>query len=173
METIHQYSSYDFIVRYINMTLGMFGIAALCRDKQAFDLALFTFVLASAVQSILIITGTAPLLSSITASGFTDAMMTISLPSPASAAAAAPMAKLRKAAEDFEAMAIGQLLKPMFDTVDNSRGPMGGGAGEAAWTPMLVDQIAKHMAARGGLGLAGPILQQMILMQEVKQEGSS
>ncbi len=73
METMHQYAAYDFIIRYINMTLGMYGIAALCRDKQAFDLALFTFVLASAVQSVLIITGTAPLLSSLTASGFTDA----------------------------------------------------------------------------------------------------
>jgi O-antigen ligase len=55
------------------MTLGMFGIAALCRDRQAFDLAMFTFVLASAFQSILIITGTAPLLRSFTASGFSDA----------------------------------------------------------------------------------------------------
>jgi O-antigen ligase len=73
METIHQFAEYDFIIRYVNMTLGMFGIAALCRDRQAFDLALFTFVLASAVQSILIITGTAPLLGSITARGFTDA----------------------------------------------------------------------------------------------------
>jgi hypothetical protein len=73
METIHQYSEYDFVFRYINMTLGMFGIAALCRDRQAFDLAMFTFVLASAAQSVLIITGTAPLLSSITARGFTDA----------------------------------------------------------------------------------------------------
>src|SRR5262245_38648786 len=48
IETLHPYPSYDFIIRYINMTLGMFGIATLCRDRQAFDLALFTFVLASA-----------------------------------------------------------------------------------------------------------------------------
>lgn len=83
------------------------------------------------------------------------------------------MARLRKAATDFEAMAIGHLLKPMFATVDNSRGLFGGGAGEAAWTPMLVEQIAKHMAARGGLGLAGPILEQMIRMQEARKEPTS
>ncbi len=73
METLHPFASYEFVFRYINMTLGMFGIAALCRDKQAFDLAMFTFVLASALQSIIIITGTAPLLRSFTAHGFSDA----------------------------------------------------------------------------------------------------
>jgi O-antigen ligase len=73
METIHPFPSYDFVIRFVNMTLGMFGIAALCRDTRAFDLALFTFVLASAFQSVLIITGTAPLLRSFTASGFSDA----------------------------------------------------------------------------------------------------
>jgi O-antigen ligase len=73
METIHPFASYDFIIRYMNMTLGMFGIAALCRDKQAFDLALFTFVLASALQSIIIISGTGSLLRSFTAHGFSDA----------------------------------------------------------------------------------------------------
>ena len=98
--------------------------------------------------------------------------MAVHPPSLAVSAPATQMARLQKAATDFEAMAIGQLLKPMFETVDNSRGPFGGGAGEAAWTPMFVDQIAKHMAARGGLGLAGPILEQMIRMQEAKQEAA-
>lgn len=73
METIHPYASYEFIFRYMNMTLGIFCIAVLCRDKTAFDIALFTFILASAIQSMILIFGTATLLRSITAKGFYDA----------------------------------------------------------------------------------------------------
>ena len=73
---------------------------------------------------------------------------------------------LAQAAQAFEANAIGQLLKPMFDTVDSAHGPMGGGDGEATWRPMLTEEIAKHIAAHGGLGLAAPVLRQMLHMQE-------
>ena len=50
-----------------------------------------------------------------------------------------------------------QLLTPMFDTVDTAHGPFGGGDGEAAWKPMMVTELAKQMAAHGGLGLAQPV----------------
>src|SRR4051812_4804947 len=43
METLHPYPTYDFVFRYVNMILGMFGIAALCRDRKAFDIALIAF----------------------------------------------------------------------------------------------------------------------------------
>jgi Rod binding domain-containing protein len=80
------------------------------------------------------------------------------------------VAKIEQAAHDFEAMAIGQLLQPMFATVDPSKGMFGGGAGEEAWRPMLISQVAKQMAAHGGLGLAQPIMQQMLRMQEMSNE---
>lgn len=73
METLHPFPSYDFISRFVNMIIGMFCIVALCRDRMALDIALFTFILASAVQSFLIITGTAPLMQNINAVGFSDA----------------------------------------------------------------------------------------------------
>ncbi|HRH66853.1 MAG TPA: O-antigen ligase family protein [Bacteroidia bacterium] len=73
METIHPFPSYEFIFRYLNMTLGIFCIAVLCRDKTAFDIALFTFILASAFQSVILIFGTVPLLRSFSADGFYDA----------------------------------------------------------------------------------------------------
>lgn len=75
-------------------------------------------------------------------------------------------AQVAKAAHDFEAMAIGQLLQPMFDTVDTAHGEFGGGAGEEAWKPMLVQEIAKQIAAHGGLGLAQPVYEQMLRTQE-------
>ena len=72
-----------------------------------------------------------------------------------------------KAAQQFEAMALGALLQPMFDTLDTSKGPFGGGDGEKAWQPMLTQEMAKHMAAHGGLGLAVPVFNQMLRMQEM------
>jgi Rod binding domain-containing protein len=71
-----------------------------------------------------------------------------------------------KAAQDFEAMTISQMLTPMFQTVDLSSGPFGGKEGEAAMQPFLVDAIGKKIAASGGFGLAMPVWQQMLKMQE-------
>ncbi len=73
METLHPFASYEFIFRYLNMTLGIFCIAVLCRDKTAFDIALFTFVFASALQSVILISGSFHLLQGLTAFGFYDA----------------------------------------------------------------------------------------------------
>ncbi len=85
---------------------------------------------------------------------------------PSSSLPPAQVARIAKAAREFEAMVLGQMLQPMFDTVDLSRNPLGGGAGEAAWKPMLVNEIAQHMAKQGGLGLARPVFAQMLRMQE-------
>lgn len=97
----------------------------------------------------------------------------VSLPLEPSVAAprlgpSADPAKVAKAARDFEAMAIGQLLQPMFDTVDTAHDPFGGGAGEEAWKPMLVQEFARQIASHGGLGLAGPIYDAMMRVQEAK-----
>jgi Rod binding domain-containing protein len=81
----------------------------------------------------------------------------------------AQAARLWKAAKDFEAMAIGELLAPMFDTVDTAHGPFGGGDAETAWRPMLIREIGKQIEAQGGLGLAGPVFQALLR----KQEGTS
>lgn len=74
--------------------------------------------------------------------------------------------KTMKAAQDFEAMAIGQLLEPMFQTVDTANGLFGGGAGEESFKPMLVTEMAKQVEQHGGFGLAGTIYSQMLKMQE-------
>jgi Rod binding domain-containing protein len=77
-------------------------------------------------------------------------------------------AKLWQTARDFEAMALGEFLKPMFDTVDSKSTLFSGGEAEKTWKPMLVDEIGKQIAAHGGLGLAGPIHDAMLRMQEGK-----
>lgn len=79
------------------------------------------------------------------------------------------VAKLAKAAQEFEATVLGQLLQPIFDTVNTAHGPFGGGAGEEQWKPMLVNEMAKGVAARGGFGIARDALAQMIRMQEQRE----
>ncbi len=87
---------------------------------------------------------------------------------PAPAGPADP-ARIRKAAQDFEAMAIGELLRPMFDTIDTAKGLFGGGSAEAAWKPMLIQEMARKIAAHGGLGLAGAVQGALLRMQEDKR----
>src|SRR5271163_517030 len=87
-------------------------------------------------------------------------------PPDAAALARPDVAKAWKAAQDFEAMALGQFLAPMFDTVDTSKSMFGGGDGEAAWRPMLTQEMAKNIARHGGLGLAVPVFHQMLRQQE-------
>ncbi len=79
-------------------------------------------------------------------------------------------AKAWKSAKEFEAMALGQFLSPMFDTIKPSDGPFGGGSGEESWRPMLTQELAKHIANAGGLGIAVPVYRQMLRMQEQAKE---
>jgi Rod binding domain-containing protein len=89
---------------------------------------------------------------------------------PSAAELADPaVAKTWKTAQDFETMTLGQFLKPMFETVDSAHGEFGGGDGEAAWRPMLTQELAKTMAKHGGLGLAVPVFRQMLQAQESGQ----
>ena len=73
---------------------------------------------------------------------------------------------VRRQAEDFTAVALGELLEPMFGTTDESGGFFGGGTAEATWRPMLTQEIAKSLAHRGGLGLTDAIERQLLALQE-------
>lgn len=79
------------------------------------------------------------------------------------------VAKLWQAAQNFEAMALGQLLQPIFDTVDTAHSVFGGGEAEQTWRPMLVDAIGRQMSAHGGIGLAVPVFNAMLRAQEQTQ----
>jgi flagellar protein FlgJ len=77
--------------------------------------------------------------------------------------------KLHKAAEDFASVALNELLKPMFDTVDTSKGMFGGGAAEEQFKPMIITEVAKQIARSGGLGITEPVYQQMLRLQEQRK----
>jgi Rod binding domain-containing protein len=92
------------------------------------------------------------------------------LAAPAAALQPRPAAdpdRIRRAARDFEAQALGALLAPMFEGLRSS-GPFTGGAGEAQWRPMLVDAIARDLARAGGLGLATAVEREMLRLQEAR-----
>ena len=95
--------------------------------------------------------------------------MRIDAAQPTPPSSEAGQQKLRRAAEDFTAVALNELLKPMFDTADEAEAPFGGGAAEQAFKPMMVSEIAKQIARTGGLGLAQPVLQQMLRLQETQK----
>jgi Rod binding domain-containing protein len=97
-------------------------------------------------------------------------MNTTAVQPPAGTLPPEQTAKLWQAARNFEAMAIGQLLQPMFETVDVKHSPFGGGEAEEAWRPMLVDAIGKQMAANGGIGLAVPVFNALLRAQEKKTQ---
>ncbi len=73
-----------------------------------------------------------------------------------------------KAAEDFEAFFLSQMLQPMFNTVKTDE-MFGGGPGEDMWKSMMVDTYAKEIAHGGGLGIADQVKKVMIQAQEVER----
>ena len=71
---------------------------------------------------------------------------------------------LKKVSQEFESMVLKERLAPMFEGLDTD-GLGGGGAGEAMFRPMLVDNYAKGMASSGGIGIADSVFKELVRMQ--------
>ena len=77
-------------------------------------------------------------------------------------------ARMRQAAQGFEAQVLAQLLQPAFDTVDSATSAFGGGPAEAQWRPMLVEAFATGAARAGqGIGIQDMVLRHMLRLQEM------
>ena len=61
--------------------------------------------------------------------------------------------RLKKACHELESLFIGHLLKEMRATVTKS-GFLNGGRAEELYSSMLDGQLAKELSAKGGIGLA-------------------
>lgn len=68
------------------------------------------------------------------------------------------------AAQDFEAMFISEMIKPMFETIEVDDN-FGGGKGEEVFRGMLVQQYGKNIAAQGGIGLAHFVQDELLKAQ--------
>ncbi len=67
---------------------------------------------------------------------------------------------LKKACGEFEALFINQLLNELRATVEKS-GLMDGGQAEEVYTSMMDAEIARDLAAKGGIGLAAILYRQL------------
>jgi Rod binding domain-containing protein len=74
-----------------------------------------------------------------------------------------------EAAEQFEAVFISQMLRPMFDTIPENQ-LLGGGRGEKVWKDMMVEEYGKIIAHKGGLGIADAVKKELIKAQEVSNQ---
>lgn len=72
--------------------------------------------------------------------------------------------EIEAAAEDFEAVFLAEMLKPMFETVEvNSE--FGGGKGEEVFRSFLVQEYGKIIAATGDVGIAEHVKRALIDIQ--------
>lgn len=78
----------------------------------------------------------------------------------------AQLKHIEEAAQDFEASFLTEMLRPMFEEVNQPDDLFGGGKGEEVFSNMMVDEYGKQMAARGGIGLASYVRDEMIRLQE-------
>jgi len=74
--------------------------------------------------------------------------------------------KARKAAEEFEAVFLTQILNSMSEGL-KADGPFSGGQGEQMWRGMLNEQYAASISRQGGIGIADQVYSEIIKMQDV------
>jgi Rod binding domain-containing protein len=79
------------------------------------------------------------------------------------------MARIRKAAQDFEASYLSNALSSMFAGIETSE-PFGGGEGEAAFKSFLTEAYAKQISRAGGVGLADAVQKEILKMQGLDPE---
>ena len=72
-------------------------------------------------------------------------------------------AAIRRAAEDFEAVFLSQLLGGMMQGLAPD-GPLGGG--DDPFAAMLRDEYGKLIARGGGVGIADAVMRQLLRAQE-------
>src|SRR4029450_7585301 len=88
--------------------------------------------------------------------------------SPVLTGAAKTAAQADKAAKDFEAVFIGQMVSAMFEGI-KSDGPFGGGYGDGVFRSLMTEQYSKTIADQGGFGLAAQVKREILKLQEMKQ----
>ena len=74
--------------------------------------------------------------------------------------------KIEMTAEDFEAVFITEMLKPMFEMIEVDP-DFGGGKGEEVFRDFQLNEYGKMIAKQGGIGLAEQVKSQLIHMQLV------
>jgi len=69
------------------------------------------------------------------------------------------------AAQEFEAVFLAEMLKPMFEGTELDE-PFGGGKGEEIFQSFLLQEYGKIIAQTGSIGIADQVRQELINIQE-------
>ena len=77
--------------------------------------------------------------------------------------------QINEAAEEFEAVFIAEMMKPMFEGI-KSDGMFGGGRGEEVFRSLLLQEYGKVMAKTGHIGIADSVKNELIKSQEMKND---
>lgn len=86
----------------------------------------------------------------------------VAAPSPQFSAEAAT-----RAAEEFEAVFIAQMLESMFEGLDPDS-LFGGGQSEDVYRSLLSQEYGKSIAQAGGIGMADAVRREILKLQEVQ-----
>jgi Rod binding domain-containing protein len=76
--------------------------------------------------------------------------------------------KIHKAAMDFEAVFLNEMLKPMFEGVNSEDSAFGGSREEGMFQSMMIDEASKGVAKAGGIGIAKHIEKELLKLQEIQ-----
>ena len=81
-------------------------------------------------------------------------------------------ARLRKVAEDFEAVFLYQIIKQMRQTVEKEK-LFHGGMGEDVFSEMMDEELSKKMAGRGSAGIADMLFKQLSRQYGIRENGAA
>lgn len=73
--------------------------------------------------------------------------------------------KIAGAAEEFEAVFVAEMMKPMFEGLETD-GLFGGGKGEEVFKGLLLQEYGKITASTGRIGIADAVKTELIKLQE-------
>ncbi len=94
--------------------------------------------------------------------------MTTGFTTPATAApkssGTGPEPRLRRAAQDFEAVFLAQILKGLSAGL-RGEGPLGG---DGPFADMLLDSYARLVSRAGGVGIAAAVMREMLHAQGLR-----
>ena len=77
--------------------------------------------------------------------------------------------QIDRAAQDFEAVFLSQMLETMFAGISTD-GPFGGGHAEGVFRSLMIQEYGKTLAKHGGIGLSDAIKRDMLQLQEVAKK---
>ncbi|RYE79448.1 MAG: flagellar biosynthesis protein FlgJ [Hyphomicrobiales bacterium] len=86
------------------------------------------------------------------------------------AAPTVPSPKNAETARSFEAVFIGQMTQLMLESVES--GEFSGGHGEQMFRGVMAEHLGTAISAKGGLGLAPYVLEQIIKLQGAASNGN-